>query len=88
MDNDVNIANCGSVLPRMTHSLFDPSADREHPQVNFRTLLTARRHLHGQILEAARRHLGDETFRRAWTEGADLSYAELIDVSTTCAPDC
>ena len=23
----------------MTHSLFDPSAEREHPQPNFRTLL-------------------------------------------------
>jgi len=26
----VNIANCGSLLPRMTHSLFDFGAEREH----------------------------------------------------------
>ena len=39
MLNDVNIANCGSGLPRITHILFDPAAEREHPQPNFSTLL-------------------------------------------------
>lgn len=39
MLNVVNIANCGSVLPRITHSLFDRGRKREHPQANFSTLL-------------------------------------------------
>ena len=30
------------VLPRMPHSLFDPTAKREHPQPNFSTLLGAK----------------------------------------------
>ena len=39
VDNDVNIASCGSVLARMTHNPSDPSAEREHPQRNFSSLL-------------------------------------------------
>jgi len=40
--NEVNTANCGSLLPRMTHSLFDFGAEREHLNRNFSILLAGR----------------------------------------------
>jgi hypothetical protein len=48
-------------------------------------LLPARRHLHQRTIANARRNLGDDRFRQAWTDGAELTYQELIHASTASA---